>query len=136
MQKGVWLATLPLVVALAACMGREDKAQENVLPTRYKSEVIEMIRGQLDDPTNIREAGVSEPTLRPMAGSMRYVVCVRYNPKDHTGRYMGVKTAAAIFFSGHITQLVAATNEQCGGAMYQPFPELQKLCRTVGCVEG
>jgi len=132
-QRVIWLIVLPLIVGLNACAAREEKAQENILPSDHKSVVLEMLQTSLDDPTNIRDAAISEPVLKPVAGSTRYVVCFRYNAKDGSGRYMGVKDTAAVFFAGRVTQYITPTSEQCGGVAYQPFPELQKLCRSIGC---
>ena len=44
-------------------------------------------------------------------------------------KYAGSKQKAAIFFGNRINQFVDATPELCGGAQYQPFPELQALQR-------
>ena len=128
-----WLIAPPLAFALNACLYTEKKPQENVLPTSYKPEIIEMVRGSLTDPTNIRDAAISEPVLKPIAGTTRYVVCFRYNPKDGGGQYEGIKNVAAVFYSGQITQIINSTPEQCGGVAFQPFPEMQKLCRAIDC---
>jgi hypothetical protein len=120
-------------LALGGCLYKETKPQENLVPADYKPAILEMVHGSLEDPTNIRDASLSEPVLKPVAGTMRYVVCFRYNPRDGGGQYMGVKNLAAVFYSGRITQFINATAEQCGGVVYQPFPELQKLCRTIVC---
>jgi hypothetical protein len=127
------LSALPLVLALCACWGREDKPQENVLPTNYKPDILEMLHGSLEDPTNVRDAAISEPVLKPVAGSTRYVVCLRFNARDSSGQYTGMKNLAAVYFSGRITQLINSTDVQCGGVAFQPFPELQKLCREIVC---
>jgi hypothetical protein len=127
------LITLPLAFALSACLFAENKPQENVRPTDYKSEILDMVRGSLEDPTNIRDASIAEPALKPVAGATRYVICLRYNPKDGGGQYMGIRTVAAVYFAGHLTQIINATPDQCGGVAYQPFSELQKLCRAVNC---
>ena len=125
---------LLLAIALSACAARNDPAQEeNIVPRDYKPRILDLLHGSLEDPTNIRDAAISEPDLKPVGGATRYVVCVRYNPRDGSGRYMGIRTVAAIFYAGDLTQFINPTNEQCGGAIYQPFPELQKLCRAIGC---
>jgi len=118
---------------LCACWGRDDKVQENILPTNVKPDILEMLHGSLEDPTNIRDAALSEPVLKPVAGSPRYVVCVRFNARDSSGQYTGMKNLAAVYFGGRVTQLIASNSEQCGGVAYQPFPELQRLCREVVC---
>ena len=71
--------------------------------------------------------------LRSDAGATRYVACLRYNAKDEFGKYAGSKDKVAFFYAGQITQLVDASRELCGNAAYQPFPELQALCRSLDC---
>jgi hypothetical protein len=126
------LAALPLLLTLCACRGSDDKVQENILPANVKPDILEMLHGSLEDPTNIRDAAISEPVLKQVAGSTRYVVCMRFNARDARGQYTG-RNLAAVYFSGRITQIIRSTDEQCGGVAYQPFPELQKLCREVVC---
>lgn len=122
-------------IALAACSSsgkKGDDVEPNIFPANYKSEIALTLSKTLDDPTNIREAAISEPALRQVATEQRYAVCVRYNPRD--GRnYMGVKDSIAYFFGGHLNQLVDATPEQCGKAAYKPYPELEKLCQASKC---
>lgn len=106
---------------------------ENILPVNYRPKLIDILRERLDDPTNIRDAFIAEPALTPYGGVSRYVVCLRFNPRDAKGQYEGSKVWAAFYYAGQLTQLVAATPELCGKAAYQPFPELQKLCKTIDC---
>jgi hypothetical protein len=128
-----WMAVLPLAVALNACAAREEKVQENVVPTDYKPPILEMLHGALEDPTNIRDASISDPVLKPVAGATRYMICIRYNPRDAGGRYTGIKTIAAVYYAGRLTQFINPSSDQCSGVTYHPFPELQKLCRTIVC---
>jgi hypothetical protein len=123
---------LPLLLTLCAC-STEKKVEENRLPTDYKPRILEEVHRDLDDPTEIRNAAIAEPALKPVGGVTRYVVCVRFEPKDASGRYAGTREMAAVYHDGKMTQLVGATREQCGGAVYQPFPELQRLCRLMPC---
>ena len=123
-----------LAVALAACGTGDDKPVEaNVFPANYKDKILEQIKEQLTDPTNIRDAFIAEPALKTNAGATRYVVCVRFNAKDDFGKYAGSKDKAAFYYAGQMTQIVEASRELCGNAAYQPFPELQKLCREAVC---
>jgi hypothetical protein len=128
---GRWLALLS-ALATAACASTEPKTEANKVPTDYKPAILEHLRKDLEDPTNIRDAFISEPALRPVAGATRYVVCFRFNARER-GRYAGNREMAAVFFDNQITQLVAGSSELCGGAAYQPFPELQRLCRSAKC---
>jgi hypothetical protein len=121
---------LGLAIALAACSSgsKEPEPAPNVIPTNYKREIIETLTRVLDDPTNVRDAYVSEPVLRPAGKEERYTVCVRSNSRNLMREYSGAKDRIAYFFGGHLNQLIDASKEQCGNAPYKPFPELEKLC--------
>ena len=123
-----------LAFGLSACGEyREPKVEANIYPPDYKSKLLDILRDQLDDPTNIRDAFIAEPALKTEAGANRYVVCVRFNSKNKTGQYEGSRDFAAFYYAGDFTQLVRASRELCGNAAYQSFPELQKLCRSLDC---
>jgi hypothetical protein len=59
----------------------------------------------------------------------RYVVCLRFNAKKRGDQYAGVKEIAAVFMVGRFDRFVDKAQEQCAGAAYAPFPELQNLSR-------
>ena len=123
-----------LALALAACAGSSPKEPEpNIFPTDYKREIIATLTRVLDDPTNVREAYISEPVLRPAGKEERYTVCVRSNSRNLQREYSGRADRIAYFFGGHLNQLIDATNEQCGNASYKPFPELEKMCLAQKC---
>lgn len=130
-------ALLGFAAFLAACSGSgkpDVQPEPNILPTDYRSAIIAAIRQSDDDPVGIRDAGIAPPALKPSGTETRYVVCFRYNAKTNGGGpYTGIKERAAIFFGGELTAIPAATREQCGGAPYQPWPELEKLCREIVC---
>jgi hypothetical protein len=88
----------------------------------------------LEDPTNIRDAFISEPALRQAGKEERYVVCVRSDSRNANRNYTGSKDRIGYFYAGHLNQLIDATKEQCGNAAYKPFPELEKLCQAKKCV--
>lgn len=121
-----------LIVAafgLAACAGDPSKVEENVFPADYKKVILNIVTyNQSLDPTNIREAGITDPVLRPIDNVQRYVVCVRFNPRNEKREYSGITERIAYFYQGHITQFVQANSEQCSWAQYKPFPELEKIC--------
>jgi hypothetical protein len=107
---------------------KEAAVDPNTYPTRYRQEVSQFMRTYLNNPRNVRDAFISEPALKPVAGPPRYVSCVRYNPRGTGDQYEGITERAAIFFSGDITQFIKSTPELCGGnVVYQRFPELEKL---------
>jgi hypothetical protein len=123
----------PFALALCACAGqpaggaRDDLA--NPRPQNYKSDILAMLHVYLRDPTQIRDASASEPTLQPIGRTNRYVVCLRFNAKKSNGEYAGLKRYAAIFVGGRLDQMVEAKPEECAKAEYQPFPEAETLTR-------
>ncbi|MGB9297336.1 MAG: hypothetical protein WCB52_14155 [Pseudolabrys sp.] len=112
----------------------ELEENPNVFPSNYKNEILTTMTAALDDPTNVRDAYISEPALRRAGNDERYVVCVRSDSRDASRLYTGSKDRIAYFYGGHLNQLVEATREQCGNAAYKPFPELEKLCQAKKCV--
>ncbi len=122
---------------LAACH-YQPKLEENGLPRPedYKERIEDFVREQLADPTGIRNAFISEPALRPVGRSVvRFVVCFKFDGKDNSDsrRYAATKEFAAVFYDRRISQFNPATPELCGQAAYQPYVELQKLCREKKC---
>jgi len=126
-----------LAVGLVGCSGSGSKQLEenpNIFPAGYKNEILFTMTNTLEDPTNIRNAFISEPVLRQAGKEERYVVCVRSDSRNANKHYTGSKDRIGYFYAGHLTQLVEATKEQCGSAAYKPFPELEKLCQAKKCV--
>jgi hypothetical protein len=123
----VWPMAL-LAVTLCACAGLGDdkKPEENIFPTEYKTRIRERLDLQISDPRSIRDAYIAEPALKPRGAITRYIACVRFDAKDEHGQYMGNKEYAAFFYQGQLTQVTDATREMCDGALYRPFPELEK----------
>jgi|SRR5665213_1883948 len=113
----------------------ELKAQweaQNVVPQYYKQDLLAFMRTYLNDPTNVRDASVSPPLLKPAGLGERYIACARYNARDSDHKYTGLKTGAAIYVSGKLDRFLDAPRETadlCKDAAYAPFPELQKLQR-------
>ncbi len=129
---------LPLAAALAlgACtvsrLSVDDSARPddpNLRPANYRSEILAMLRVYFQDPTGIRDAGVSEPVLQSVGDANRYVVCLQLNAKKGQGQYAGRKEYAAIFLRGRLDQLIEARGGLCKTAEYRPFPEAEALTR-------
>jgi len=126
---------LGLAVLLGGCTSLTGGAATddgiNVRPVNYKAQILGAMHAYLNDPTGIRDAGIAEPALKPVGAGTRYVVCVRYNARKGRNQYVGVKEAAAVFVAGRFDRFVATAHgtsqDQCAGAVYAPFPELQKL---------
>jgi len=124
-----------LALGLAGCSGGSKQPEENpnIFPADYKNEILLTMTTMLEDPTNIRDAFISEPVLRSAGKDERYVICVRSDSRNANKHYTGSKDRIGYFYAGHLNQLVDATKEQCGNAAYKPFPELEKLCQAKKC---
>jgi hypothetical protein len=142
-------AALALIVgaafALAGCGGVELsgwnvfeksndawKVDPNKYPIQFKDELLKFLRTDLNDPTNIRGAFITDPALTQFGNESRYAVCLRYNARGIDGQYQGSKDRIAIFYGAQINQVRDATKEECGTAVYRPFPELEALKRLDG----
>jgi hypothetical protein len=130
-----------------------DDPDINVYPANYKPDLLGAMHAYLNDPTGIRDAGISDPALKAVGGLQRYVVCLRFNAKKHGSDYAGAKEIAAVFVAGRFDRFVEKAHtehaehaeraehaehaehgeqggaEQCAGLAYAPFPELEKLSR-------
>ena len=104
-----------------------------VAPTNYRAELIAYLRNFLNDPTGVRNAYVSEPTLAAFQGEERYFSCVRFDARLSSGRYRGARDHLAVYFGGKLEHFVElrpeAGDERCRSASYVPFPELEQLRR-------
>ena len=106
-----------------------DESEINVYPATYRSEILAGMHAYLNDPTGIRESGVSEPVIKSVGSDNRYLVCVRFNGKRRGNEYAGVREIGAVFVAGRFDRFVETVREQCAGVAYAPFPELGKLSR-------
>jgi hypothetical protein len=127
-----------IAIALGGCAGAEAPSAESVQaarmsPVNYKAELLAYLRTFLNDPSEVRSAFVSEPNLIRIQGTERYVTCLRFDARNSYGGYRGTKDYIATFFAGkleHFAELRPETREEwCRSAVYQPFPELEKLAR-------
>ena len=116
-----------LALAVCGCANNTLKpVEENIYPADYRTQIVDRLRIQLENPSNIVDAYVAEPVLKTPQGTARYIACVRFNAKDRNGNYNGPRNMAAYFLSGKLTQIVDANAELCANAAFQPFPELQR----------
>jgi hypothetical protein len=134
-----WLA-VPLLLTLGACStDLEPSAAElearwnaqNTFPQNYKQDLLDFLRTYLNDPSHVRDAGVSQPQLKKAGAGERYVACVRYNARTSTGKYGGKKESAAVYVSGKLDRFIDGKEAQpfCKDVAYAPFPELERLKR-------
>lgn len=140
-----------LALALPACTGSGSRfdlfqaTRSGTPPSNYKADILAFLRTYLNDPTNIRDASLTRPVALPVGRDTLHVVCVRFNAKNSLGQYAGpINTAAVFNASGRLDRFIDLTpdetaadaamraqlREPCGGASYQPFPELQQLTRS------
>jgi hypothetical protein len=144
MRNEIWRSIGPaafaiaVTLALAGCgsseyLGKPKEVDPNIVPANYKKEIVDTLKGVLIDPTNVRDAFISEPALTAVGKDQRYAACVRLNSRGYHREYLGSKDRIAYFFGGHLNQLVDASKEQCGNAAYKPFPEVEKLCLGKSC---
>ena len=130
----VWLSLLALTLADCSSFSSKPKVVEpNIFPAEYKKEILDTLTSMLNNPRQLRDASITEPVLRQTGRDERYTVCVRSNSRDAAGRYPGVQERIAYFFGGHLNQLIDATENHCAGAVYKPYPELEKFCVGNNC---
>jgi len=127
-----------LAAATAACSDDKNKteANPNVLPARYQVEITETLREQIfakNDTTSITGAMITEPILRTVGAAPRYVVCVRYVAHGTAYNITANVERIGYFYAGHLNQLIETTGDECKGAAYKPFPDLDKACIGTGC---
>ena len=129
---------LALAASCAACGGKYYEGtypqqtvtgEANILPTNYRADTIAFLRTWLNDTTNVRDAAIAEPALKQAGRVERYIVCVKFNAKNSTGQYEGTKERMVVFLAGKLDTMIDVRRDECAGAKYQPFPELERLAR-------
>ena len=112
-------ANLFVALALAACSvdsKKDTEPEPNIVPTNYKQEILDTLLKTLDDPTNVREALISDPELRTAgADPALYNLCALQLRTIFKRYYVGSQDRIAYFFAGHLNQLV----ESNAGAVRQ-----------------
>ncbi|MGH6642026.1 MAG: hypothetical protein ACRED3_04940 [Bradyrhizobium sp.] len=132
-------AILLLPVALAACAGSDevksitytdDRGVSNQpFPNNYKSEVLSFMKTYLNNPVGVRDAVMAEPVQRVVGGRQRYISCLRFNARDSGGNYREPRERAILYVDGRLDRIIENASDPCAGAVYAPFPELEKLTR-------
>jgi hypothetical protein len=116
------LTLLLAAAALAGCSAsnknQQAVADPNTFPANYRTQIAGFLRQSLTNRADFRGAMISEPVIKPVGGSQHYVVCVQFNPRSL------IKTKAAVYLSGQMTQFIDAAPEQCSDAAFTPFKEL------------
>jgi hypothetical protein len=122
---------------IAGCAGMQGPSAESMqaartFPANYKAELLAHLRTFLNDPSQVRNAYLSEPALTRIGGTERYINCVRFDARTSAGTYRGSRDHLASYFDGKLEQFVELrpeASERCRSADYQPFPELERLSR-------
>ncbi|WP_426615218.1 hypothetical protein [Bradyrhizobium sp. McL0616] len=130
---------LMLPLALAACFGSDGDRPSLMegtqtggpqpFPDNFRGDTLALMRAYLNNPVGVRDAGIAEPVLREIGGRQFYVSCLHFTPRETDGSYKTVRERAAVFVNGRGDRVVDRTNEFCVGAVYAPFPELEKMTR-------
>jgi hypothetical protein len=134
-----YTAILLLPIGLAACAGTDESRVESFsterglpnqpYPNNYRPELLAFMKTYLNNPVGVRDAVVAEPVQRTVSGRSRYVSCLRFSPRDSDGNYGDVRERAVVYLDGRLDHVVEKAGETCAGAVYAPFPELEKLAR-------
>jgi hypothetical protein len=129
-----------LPVVLAACAGSDDGRDGAIsmdtggdanqpFPNNYRPELLAFMRTYLNNPVGVHDAAMAEPVQRTVGGRVRYVSCLHYAPREMDGSYREVRERAILYVNGRLDRMVEKASDICAGAVYAPFPELEKLTR-------
>ena len=134
--KGLAILLLPL--ALAGCLDSDDTRTTSFVesanadqpfPSNYKTEILAFFKTYLNNPVGVHEAAIAEPVQRSVGGRVRYVACLRFAERQSDGSYREPRERAVLFVGGRLDRIIANGAEECAGAAYAAFPELEKLTR-------
>lgn len=133
------VAFLLLSLALTACFEaeeggsatsfREDSSIPQPYPANYKPELLAFMRTYLNNPVGVHDAVLADPVQRTVGGRPRYVSCVRFTERQSDGSYREPRERAVLFINGRLDRVIPNAGEACTGAVYEPFPELEKMTR-------
>jgi hypothetical protein len=132
-------AILLLPVVLAACAGGEDReaafnidngtGADQPFPNNYRTELLAFMKTYLNNPAGVHDAVMAEPVQRTVGGRLRYVSCLRFSAREGDGTYRQPRERAILYVNGRLDRVAENASEVCSGAVYAPFPELEKLTR-------
>lgn len=130
---------LALPLALAACFGSDGDRPSLMegtqaggpqpFPDNFRGDTLALMRAYLNNPVGVREASMAEPVLRELGGRQFYVSCLHFTPRETDGSYKAMRERAVVFVNGRPDRVVDKASELCAGAVYGPFPELEKMTR-------
>jgi hypothetical protein len=131
-------AILLVPVVLAACAasddGRDisflgDRGTSQAYPSNYRPELLAFMKTYLNNPVGVRDAALAEPVQRTVGGRPRYVTCLHFIPRESDGSYRELRERAVLYLNGRLDRVVENTGDLCSGAVYSPFPEMEKMVR-------
>jgi hypothetical protein len=130
---------LLLPMALAACAGggdsrsisfTDDRGTANQpFPSNYHAELLAFMKTYLNNPVGVHDAAMAEPVQRTVGGRLRYVSCLRFTARESDGGYREPRERAVVYVDGRLDHVVENSGEVCAGAVYAPFPDLEKMTR-------
>ncbi|OCK55372.1 hypothetical protein [Bradyrhizobium sp. LMTR 3] len=140
MRSSVKIAAVVLLpLALSACAASDESkpitftddrgVSSQPFPKNYRTEVLAFLKTYLNDPVGVRGAVMAEPIERVVGGRLRYVVCLRFSPRESDGGYREPRERAILFVDGRLDRIIENGAELCAGLAYAPFAELEKLTR-------
>jgi hypothetical protein len=131
-------AILLLPITLAACASDDSRSiaytddrgvANQPYPNNYRAELLAFMKTYLNNPVGVHNAAMAEPVQRTVGGRLRYVSCLRFAPRESDGSYREVRERAILYVDGRLDHVVENASDSCAGAVYAPFPELEKLTR-------
>jgi hypothetical protein len=133
-------AILSLPIALAACAGGDDGfrsiafnddrgATSQPYPENYRAELLAFMKTYLNNPVGVHDGAMAEPVQRTVGGRVRFVSCLRFTPRESDGSYRELRERAILYVNGRLDRMVENASDICAGAVYAPFPDLEKLTR-------
>jgi hypothetical protein len=132
-------AILMLPILLAACAGSDDSRSmtytddrgvaNQPYPDNYRAELLAFMKTYLNNPVGVHDAALAEPVQRTVAGRLRYVTCLRFTPRESDGSYRELRERAILYVNSRLDRVVENASDVCAGAVYAPFPELEKMTR-------
>jgi hypothetical protein len=128
-----------LPIALAACAGSDDGRSitysddrgvaNQPFPDNYRAELLAFMKTYLNNPVGVHDAALAEPVQRIVGGRLRYISCLRFTPRESDGSYREVRERAILYVNGRLDRVVENASDICAGAVYAPYPDLEKLTR-------
>ena len=131
-------AAVLLPLWLAACGGGgaggisftdDQGVAAQPFPTNYRVDLLAFFKTYLNNPVGVHDASMAEPVQREVGGRQFYVSCLHFTPRETDGTYKVMRERAVIFVNGRADRVVDRASELCAGAVYLPFPELEKMTR-------